>query len=85
MQGFVDRNFYRARYDAAETMESFAARIRHDVDVEQLTDEDNPLTITGHDLVLYELDARLTPMEHQDGERKYYGAPVRMRYITQEQ
>lgn len=39
VQGFVDRNFYRARYDAAETMESFATRIRHDVDVEQLADD----------------------------------------------
>ena len=39
IQSFIDRRFYRRKYDAVKTLEAFSSKLRNDSDLDALSDD----------------------------------------------
>jgi hypothetical protein len=39
IQSFIDRSFYRSKYDARKTLEEFSVKLRDETDLEALNDD----------------------------------------------
>ena len=39
IQSFIDRRFYRTKYDARKTLEGFSSKLRNETDLEALSDD----------------------------------------------